>query len=138
MRKNRKRSMKMSVIASRTLHLGSILLVLFVAVIVNLLANSSCNQMMKVLGDKQKVLTALEKDLDRETALWEEMKSPSKLDRALIRHGMAMALPTPKQYVYLLADGTPRSRQYSVDNVRQRQSAERIAMSTASKKIVRR
>ena len=52
MKKNRKRSKKMSVMASRSMHVGGVLVMFFVMVIVNLLASSSCTQLMKSIGER--------------------------------------------------------------------------------------
>ena len=52
MKKNRKIPKKMSVVASNTMHFGAIIVILSVMVILNLLAGSSCSQLMKTIGEK--------------------------------------------------------------------------------------
>ncbi len=104
----------MSAMAHRTFHLGAIGVVFFATVVMNLLANSSCNQLMKRIGEDERTLARLDDELERESARWEEMKTPENLERALYRHGLAMKFPRPDQYVYMRADGTPRPGQLSV------------------------
>ena len=89
MKKNRKRSKKMSVMASRSMHVGGVLMMFFVMVIVNLLASSSCNQLMKSIGEKERQLAKLENDRARESARWDAMKTSENLDRALLKFGLS-------------------------------------------------
>lgn len=123
MKKNRKRSKKLSVVGSRSLHFGAVLVVLFAMILLNLLANTSCNQTMKSIGDKERQLVRLEEELLRESARWEEMKSSENLERLMLRNGISMKLPRPDQYVYMRADGTPRPGQLSVARARQQRLA---------------
>jgi hypothetical protein len=106
MRKNRKVSKKMSRAASRSMHVGAVILMLFVMEIMNLLASSSCNQYMKTIGEKRKLLEKLEKDRERESANWERMKTPEKLEAALVYHGHKMRYPRQDQIIRLKSDGT--------------------------------
>lgn len=120
MRRNRKRSKKMSVMAANTLHFVAVILMLFVMVIINLLASSSCQQLMKNIGEKERALGKLEEERVRESARWEEMKTPEKLESALLRHGLAMKYPKPDQVVRMKANGKPYPGQLSVAKARQR------------------
>ncbi len=127
MRKNRKIPKKMSVVASNTMHFGAIIVILSVMVILNLLASSSCTQLMKTIGEKERELVKLEDSKMRESTRWEEMKTPERVEEALRAHGLAMATPRAYQVVRMRADGTPfpgqlsvlRSRQRSVDQTAQ-------------------
>lgn len=121
MRKNRKIPKKMSVMASNTMHFGAVIVVLFVMVIINLLASSSCQQQLKTIGEKERMLAKLEEERVRESARWEEMKTPEKLESALLRHGLAMRYPRPEQVVRMKADGKPYPGQLSVAKAYQRQ-----------------
>jgi len=120
MRKNRKRSVKMSVWATNTMHFAAVIVMLFVMVIINLLASSSCDQLMKSIGEKERALDRLEEERVRESARWEEMKTPEKLESALLRHGLAMRYPKPDQVVRMKANGRPYPGQLSVAKARQR------------------
>lgn len=103
MRKNWKISKKMSVVAQNTAYAGAILLMLFIMVIINMLASSRCSQMMKSIGEKERALARLEDERARESARWEEMKTPKNLEIALAKHGLAMRYPKPSQTVRLRA-----------------------------------
>ena len=107
MKKNRRITKKRSVVVGTTLHLGAVLLTLFVMVIMNLLASSSCQQLMKANGEKEKELARLEDMRTREATRWEEMKTPEKIQRALLRQGLAMRPPRAEQNIRMRADGTP-------------------------------
>jgi hypothetical protein len=133
MRKNRKIPKKMSVVASNTMHFGAIIVILSVMVILNLLAGSSCTQLMKTIGEKERELVKLEDSKMRESTRWEEMKTPERVEEALRAHGLAMATPRAYQVVRMRADGTPfpgqlsvlRSRQRSVDQTAQYRRGKR-------------
>ena len=133
MRKNRKIPKKMSVVASNTMHFGAVIVILSVMVILNLLAGSSCTQLMKTIGEKERELVKLEDSKMRESTRWEEMKTPERVEEALRAHGLAMATPRACQVVRMRADGTPfpgqlsvlRSRQRSVDQTAQYRRGKR-------------
>lgn len=114
MKRNRKRTKKMSVVASNTMYLGSVVVMLFVVVIINLLASSSCQQLMKSIGEKERLLKKLEEERVRESARWDGMKTPEKLESALLQHGLAMRYPKPDQVVRMKIDGSPYPGQLSV------------------------
>jgi hypothetical protein len=127
MRKNRKRSKKMSVMASRSMHIGAVMIMVFAMVILNLLATSSCNQVLKSIGEKEKILTRLKKDCERESARWDAMKGPEDIDRALLRFGLSMRYPKPEQIVAMDRLGRPRPGQLSVARARARQTTVKTA-----------
>jgi hypothetical protein len=122
MKKNRKRSKKMSVMASRSMHVGGVLMMFFVMVIVNLLASSSCNQLMKSIGEKERQLTKLENDRARESARWDAMKTSENLDRALLKFGLSMKYPRADQIVRMDSHGRPKPGQLSVARASRRSS----------------
>lgn len=107
MKKNRKVSKKMSRAASRSMHVGAVILMLFVMAIMNLLASSSCTQYMKTIGEKRKQLERLEEDRERESANWERMKTPERLEAALVYHGHKMKYPHENQVIRLKRNGMP-------------------------------
>lgn len=119
MRKNRKVTKKMSVVAANTMRFGAIIVFFFVMVILNLLSSSSCTMLLKEKGEKERQLRKLEESCTQETARWDEMKATEKLEVALLRHGLSMRLPRPDQCVRLRADGTPYPNQLSLKRARQ-------------------
>jgi hypothetical protein len=114
MRKNRKMSKKMSVMAGRTVQIGAVMIMLFAVVILNMLASSSCKHLTKTIREKEIQLTRLEKERDREAARWDKMKTSENLEAALIKHGLAMRIPRAEQVVRLRSDGRPYPGQRSV------------------------
>ncbi len=122
MRKNRKVTRRMSAAARVSTHFGAIIIVLFVMVILNLLANSSCQQIMKAIGEDERELAKLEDARMREATRWDEMKTPEKIEMALLRHGLVMKPPRPEQNVNMKANGVPYPGQLSVAKARQRAS----------------
>jgi len=115
MKRNRRRSKKMSVTASRTMHFGAVVVMLFVMVIVNLLASSRCDQMMKEIGEKENRLNKLVKECERESGRWDQVNTVENLDRVLFKLGMSMKYPHPKQVIRMDADGIPERGQRSME-----------------------
>ena len=114
MRKNRKIPKRMSVVAANTMRFGAIIVFLFVMVILNLLASSSCTQLMKAKGEKERELVNLDDERNREATRWEEMKTPRRLEAALRDNGMSMHYHKSSQVVRMTASGEPASGQISV------------------------
>lgn len=129
MRRNRKVTKKMSVVAANTMRFGAILVFFFVMVILNLLSSSSCSQLLKAKGALELELAKLEDSRMRESTRWEEMKTPERIERALIRHGLSMRPPRPEQTVRMRANGTPYVGQLSVAKARQRNGAMTASVS---------
>jgi len=112
MRKNRKVSKKMSVNATITMRFAAVIVIFFVMVILNLLSSSSCTQLMKEKGEKEREIAKLDEAKSRESTRWDEMCTPERIERALIRHGLQMKPPRPEQSVVMLANGKPRPDQF--------------------------
>ena len=127
MRKNKKVSKKMSVVANRSAQIGSVMLAVFLTVLVNLLANSSCAQMMKSIGEKERELARLGDEYARESEKWEEMKSPANLEAALLRHGLAMSYNREDQIVRMKANGKPYEGQISIAKIQNRKAGRQMA-----------
>lgn len=113
----------MSVVASNTMHIGAVVLMLFVMVILNILASSSCQQQYKEIGEKERELAKLEDSFTRESTRWEEMKTRERIDAALRSHGLMMDSPGPDQIVRVLKNGRLREGQLSVKKARARFAA---------------
>ena len=110
----------MSVVATNTMRFGAIIVFFVIMVILNLLSASSCTQLLKEKGEKEREIAKLDADRMRESTRWEEMKTPEKIEMALLRHGLAMKFPRADQTIRLRPDGTPGPGQYSVKLARQR------------------
>ena len=120
MRRNRKIPKKMSVVATNTMRFGAIIVFFFVMVILNLLSSSSCTQLLKVKGELEREIVKLDDARMRESTRWEEMKTPEKVEMALLKHGLAMKLPRADQTVRLRPDGQPLPGQLSVSKAKLR------------------
>ena len=120
MRKNRKIPKKMSVVATNTMRFGAIIVFFFVMVILNLLSSSSCTQLLKVKGELEREIAKLDDARMRESTRWEEMKTPEKVEEALLKHGLAMKFPRAEQTVRLRPDGQPFPGQLSVSKAKMR------------------
>lgn len=127
MRKNRKVSKKMSVIATNTMRFGAIIVFFFVMVILNILSSSSCTQLLNEKGLKERELAKLEESHRRESTRWEEMKTPEKIEAALFRHGLRMSTPRADQCIRLNERGVPYPNQLALTRLRQRSSASATA-----------
>ena len=127
MKKNRRRSKKMSVMASRSMHIGAVMVMFFVMVILNLLASSSCTQIMKSIGEKERTLAKLEDERMRESARWDAMKTADNIDRALLKFGLSMRYAKAEQIVRMDSAGRPKPGQLAVARARRSSSALRTA-----------
>lgn len=134
MRKNRRRSQKMSVVTGYTFRLGVVFMMLFIMVVVNLIAENACTGLSRKIGDQELVLNRLDDDLRRETARWNAMKSDRHLNQALLKHGLKMVCPRPEQIVRMKPDLTPYESQLSIAHARQESSSGSIAASRARKR----
>lgn len=133
MKKNRKRSKKMSVMASRSMHIGAVMVMFFVMVILNLLASSSCTQIMKSIGEKERTLAKLEDERMRESARWDAMKTADNIDRALLRFGLSMRYAKAEQIVRMDAAGRPKPGQLAVARARKNSANYRTASAGRSR-----
>ncbi|MBQ7235339.1 MAG: hypothetical protein IJS36_08030 [Kiritimatiellae bacterium] len=135
MKRNRKRSKRMSVMASRSMHIGGVLVMFFVMVLVNLLASSSCSQLMKSIGEKERQLAKLENDRARESARWDSMKTSENLDRALLKFGLSMKYPRADQIVRMDSHGQPKPGQLSVARAARRASGVSHTAQVKARKV---
>lgn len=120
MRQNRKVSRRRSVIGMHVMHIGAVVLTLVAMVILNMLAESSCGQLMKSIGEKDRTLAAREAEYERVSARWEATKSTDNLNRALGRRGLDMNYAKAHQIIHFDKDGKLRPGQHSVALARQR------------------
>lgn len=123
MKRNKKMSKKMSVMATNTMRFGAIILSFFVMVILNLLSSSSCTQLQNQKGAMEREIVKLDDALLRESTRWEGMMTPEKIDVALLRHGLTMSTPRADRVVRMMANGLPRPGQLSVAKAKARTEA---------------
>ncbi len=134
MSRNRKVSKKMSVVARRAGSVGALMVLTLAGAMMYICASSSCKELQKRIGEKEKTLERLEGERERECARWEELKTPEKLEQALARHGLAMRYAKPSQIVRLRADGRPVPGQLSVARESQRSRAALTASYKGAKR----
>ena len=127
MRRNRKIPKKMSVVATNTMRFGAIIVFFVVMVILNLLSSSSCTQLLKVKGELEREIVKLDDARMRESTRWEQMKTPERVEEALLKHGLAMKLPRADQTVRLRPDGRPLAGQLSVSKAKMRGGTATVA-----------
>lgn len=126
-RKNRRVNKKMSVNVAIGTHFGAIIAVLFVMVIVNVLASSNCQQIMKRIGEQERELARLEDARNREATRWEQMKTPYKVEKALLAHGLSMKPPRVDQNVHIDTNGRLYPGQLSVARAKERSTNTGVA-----------
>ncbi len=131
MRRNRKVSRRQSVVGMNAARLGVVLAAGLIVVIVNLLASSSCNQLMKSIGEKDRILQSKMAELERADARWEAMCSTDNLTRALGRRGLVMTYAKTDRIIRM-DGGVPQSGQRSVALARQRMQDKASATASAS------
>ena len=101
----------------------AIIMVVFVVVIVNFMAESSCQELMKSIGERKRTLVKLEEERQRQCSQWDRMKTPERIERALLKHGLEMKPARPDQNIQMRADGTPYPGQLSVAKAERRRAA---------------
>ena len=99
------------------------------------LFDANCLAMSQELGNAEKRLAAAEAELNRETARWEEFKTPERLENALARFGLEMRYPSSSQIVRMDGKGRPAPGQLSVARLRNRASTvTRVVKTNVRKK----
>lgn len=131
MRKNRKMSKRMSVVAANSARFGAIIALFCAMTVVYVLSSSSCSQLMDEKGRMERTLAKLEESHRRESMRWEEMKTPERIRAALARHGLKMDMPSSAQQIRLNAAGAPYPNQVSIARLRQRSAAAMARLSPA-------
>ena len=110
----------MSVLATNSMRFGAIIVFSGVMVILNVLSSSRCAQLLKEKGEMEREFARLENSHRRESARWEEMTTPDRLEVALLRHGLLMKTPRPDQVIRMTSDGNPRAGQLSLAKMKLR------------------
>lgn len=121
-------SQKMSVTIGRTVQIGAVMVMAFAVVLLNVLADSSCKHLEKRIREKEKQIKLLDDEKERESGCWAGMTTPSKLDEALLKHGLSMHSPKPgMQVVRLNSKGQLYPAQMSVAKAKERNRVSDVA-----------
>jgi hypothetical protein len=111
------------------LAVGVIVMAVTVALIYGFV-DSKCVQLGQEIRKHEIKYTTLENERVREAARWDEKKTPEKLERAMLQHGLAMNYATAEQVVRMDADGRPVAGQISLaKHQRNRSAIERVVRS---------
>jgi len=133
-RRNRRKSQTMSVMTGKFVHVGGIIAALVTMVVINLVAEARNSQTIRSIGEKEKLLVRLDKDLQRESIAWDQMTTAERLDEALIRHGLDMRYPKSEQIVRMSASGELVRGQESVRLAQCRRSSSGTVASTTRRR----
>ena len=130
MRRNRKRQVKTQFLPRTAV--GVIVTVVTVA-LVYWFMDSKCTLLGQEIRKHEQKYAALENERVREMARWDEKKTPEKLERAMLQHGLAMSYPTAEQVVRMGAGGRPLAGQLSVARFQKGRSAIERVVKTSPK-----
>lgn len=113
--RNYRKSQKVKLLRGRTFYIALIIASLLVMVVLNIVADTRCTQVCASIGEKEKRLTGLDKELKREITKWAKMTTEDSLDRALLKNGLKMRVPLPAQVIRMDDSGVPKHGQQSVE-----------------------
>jgi len=127
MRRNRKKQVRVKFLPVPAA--GVIVLIVSVALSYWFM-DSKSGQLGQEIRKCEQKYAALENERVREEARWNEKKTPEKLERAMLQHGLLMTYPTPEQVVRMDENGRPIAGQIAVVKFqRNRNAGERVAKS---------
>jgi hypothetical protein len=95
--------------------------------------DSKCALLGQEIRKHEQKYASLENERVREAARWDEKKTPEKLERAMLQHGLAMGYPRPDQVVRMDANGRPVPGQLSLAKFQRRSAADRMALQNESR-----
>ena len=111
MRRNRKRQVRAHFLPRTAV--GVIVSMVTVALIY-WFVDSKCTLLGQEIRKHEQKYVALDNERVREAARWDEKKTPEKLERAMLQHGLAMSYPTAEQVVRMDQGGRPVPGQLSL------------------------
>lgn len=123
MKRNRKVSRRRSVVGMHVRHFVAVMLMFAVMVVLNLLVSSSCGQLMKSIGEKDRLIKARQDELDSSKSIWRRTTSTDNLAIALHRRGIEMSSPQSDYVIHIDSHGNVDAKERSVVLVRERQRA---------------
>ena len=128
-RKNRKVSANTAAAGEHAAWIGGLVVLAGIMAIVNVLANTTCNQLMASIDQKEKALAKLKVQCQNENTRLASLYTPDKLSIELSRRGMAMNVMQPRQLIKMSRSGRPYSVSQA-DIARARAVDERAATSS--------
>lgn len=126
MRRN-KRIKKRSRFATSSMGVASLIVSGFIMLMIFFGMNSRCSSISREIGKKEKELQRLEAELTRENTRWDEMKVLERLNVALARFGLEMALPKEEQIVRMTGMGVPAPGQLALKRMHGSSKARSVA-----------
>lgn len=129
-KKNKRVTKRMSRSAVGSGYILGMVVLIAVAVVLNTIAESNCEQVTNSIGEKERQIKSLEDQKVREAARWQELKTIDKIEERLCLHGMKMAYPHPHQIIRLTSDGKVLPGQQSVALARKRSQSRMASTST--------
>ena len=121
MKRNRKVK-KHSRYTMNSVNIVALIVLSFFAIMVYWSQDARCTALSQEIGKAEKEFKRLERDCQRESSSWDELKTPDNLRMAFIRHGLDMGQPNQEQVVHMDANGVPMPGQMSVARIRARRS----------------
>ena len=127
MRRNRKRQMRVKFLPVPA---ASVIVLAASVALSYWFMDSKSAQLGQEIRKYEQKYASLESERVREEARWNEKKTPDKLERAMLQHGLLMNYPTPEQVVRMGDNGRPVPGQLALVRFqRSRNAGERVAKS---------
>ncbi len=111
MRRNRRKQVKANGVVSKVAVLVVVTLTLMLTY---WRIDSQCNVLGQEINENEKRLRALDGEIKREEAHWNEKNTPEKLEEAMRQHGIAMDYAKADQVVRMDASGKPVAGQIAL------------------------
>ena len=122
MRRRNRRIRKHSRFTSGATVVAALIVSAFFMLMIYWSLDARCTSIQREIGVAEKKLKALESELGRETARWNELKTRERLDEKITRFGLAMQNPLPDQVIRMTASGKPAPGQMAVARAKARSS----------------
>ena len=131
MRRNRRTKQK-SQFAVRSVQTAVLIVLAFTMLMTYWSVDSRCGALSQKISEAERALKSLDGELQRETARWDETRTPESIDRQLVYFGAEMQLPQPEQIVRMDRSGRPVPGQISVNRAIARANAGRAKVATVA------
>lgn len=134
MKRKIKRVKKESRQTTGTVGVASLIVTALIMTMLYFSVDSRCSAEAKKIGDCEKRLAALDAELVRENARWDEMKTPERLAVQLRRFGLEMSRPREDQLVRMDAVGRPIPGQLAVARVARNKGKTAVVVKNGRKR----
>ncbi len=121
MRRNRRRQVRMRFVP-RIFVVAAMMAIGYAVIYV--VADSKCKRLGQEIGRYERKHSALENERIHEAAKWDEKKTPEKLARAMLQHGLEMSYPTAEQVLRVDHAGRPLPNQVALTRLQRLSSAD--------------